>query len=109
MCVDCWLRMHRCMKPLRSPPHLIKDIIRHVADDHGQQITKLPGLCMHNTTIFTLLPLASADSTNVARNIRIDSPWKGTYSPQSKETRASILLEELESINSTGSLEYWET
>ncbi|MGK9559302.1 hypothetical protein O6495_24055, partial [Salmonella enterica subsp. enterica] len=52
--------------------------------------------------------LASADSTNVARNIGIDSAWKGTYSPQSKETRAYVLAERIESFNSTGTLEYCE-
>ncbi|HGF0958712.1 TPA: class I SAM-dependent methyltransferase [Yersinia enterocolitica] len=74
----------------------------------GQPITKLHGLRMLNPTIFTRLPLASADSTNVARNIGIDSAWKGTYSPQSKETRASILVERIESFNGAGALNYCE-
>ncbi|EKN3715158.1 TPA: hypothetical protein ACJIYU_000564 [Yersinia enterocolitica] len=91
--------------PLKAVARL-KDIIRHVVDAHGQPITKLHGLRMLNPTIFTRLPLASADSTNVARNIGIDSAWKGTYSPQSKETRASILVERIESFNSAGSLDY---
>ena len=86
----------------------MKDIIRHVVDSHSRPITKLHGLRMLNKDIFTRLPLASADSTNVARNIGIDSAWKGTYSPQSKETRAYVLAERIESFNSTGTLEYCE-
>ncbi|BFI50501.1 hypothetical protein KD2_29440 [Yersinia pseudotuberculosis] len=93
--------------PLKAVARL-KDIIRHVVDEHGQPHTKLHGLRMLNPTIFTRLPLASADSTNVARNIGIDSAWKGTYSPRSKETRTSILVERIESFNSAGTLDYCE-
>ncbi len=50
----------------------MKDLIRHIVDGHGQPVTKLHGLRMLNPLIFTKLPLASADSTNVARNIGID-------------------------------------
>lgn len=67
-------------------------------------ICKLHGLRMLNPTIFSKLPLASADSTNVARNIGIDSAWRGTYQPKSKETRAVILTERIESFNSAGTL-----
>ncbi|MDC7863915.1 hypothetical protein TH59_02950 [Pantoea ananatis] len=63
---------------------------------------------MLNPLIFTKLPLASADSTNVARNIGIDKAWSGAYSPASKETRASVLVERIESHNSPGSLVYCE-
>ncbi|WP_132928035.1 hypothetical protein [Sodalis ligni] len=86
----------------------MKDIIRHIVDVHGQPITKLHGLRMLNPEIFTKLPLSSADSTNVAQNIGKDCNWKGTYQPQSKETRASILVERIESANSTGALIYCE-
>lgn len=94
--------------PLKAVARL-KDIIRHVVDIHGQPITKLHGLRMLNPTIFTRLPLSSADSTNVARNIGLDKKWKGTYQPESKETRASILVERIEAHNSTSSLNYCET
>lgn len=66
----------------------------------GQPICKLHGLRMLNPAIFTELPLSSADSTNVARNIGIDSAWKGTYQPRSKETRAVVLTERIEAYNS---------
>ncbi|EPZ7023451.1 hypothetical protein ACXPJX_000303 [Serratia marcescens] len=84
----------------------MKDIIRHVVDKHGQPICKLHGLRMLNPQIFTKLPLSSADSTNVARNIGIDKKWKGAYSPASKETRAAVLSERIEAFNSPGTLEY---
>lgn len=86
----------------------MRDIIRHVVDEHGQPITKLHGLRMLNHLIFTKLPLASADSTNIARNIGIDKKWKGAYPPFSKETRAYVMAERIESFNSASSLNYCE-
>lgn len=54
-----------------------------------------------NPAVFEHVPLASADSTNVARNIGIDARWKGTYAPASKETRAAVLVERIERTVST--------
>lgn len=75
-----------------------------ICDGDNRPICKLHGLRMLNPAIFSKLPLSSADSTNVARNIGIDSAWKGTYQPKSKETRAVILTERIESFNSAGEL-----
>ncbi|ECX2216712.1 hypothetical protein AOZ22_21860 [Salmonella enterica subsp. enterica serovar Newport] len=86
----------------------MKDLIRHIIDVHGMPVTKLHGLRMLNPLIFTRLPLASADSTNVARNIGIDKAWSGAYAPASKETRAALMVERIESYNSPGSLTYCE-
>lgn len=86
----------------------MKDLIRHVVDENGFPAAKLHGLRMLNPQIFTQLPLASADSTNVARNIGIDKSWSGSYSPASKETRAALLVERVESNNSASSLNYCE-
>lgn len=58
---------------------------------------KLHGLRMLNPVITTKVPLASADSTNVARNIKIDKAWTGSYAPHTKETRADVLVERIES------------
>jgi hypothetical protein len=80
------------------------EAIQHICNDDGQPKCKLHGLRMLNPEIFTQLPLASADSTNVARNIGIDSAWRGTYSPQSKETRTSIMVERIEHFNSADRL-----
>lgn len=67
-----------------------------ICDDQGRPKTKLHGLRMLNPGIFSKLPLASADSCNVARNVGIDQAWKGTYVPASKTTRALILMERIE-------------
>lgn len=65
-------------------------------DDVGRPIAKLHGLRMLDPTVFSHLPLSSADSTNVARNIGIDSKWRGTYTPKTNEARAQILMERIE-------------
>ena len=84
------------------------EAIGAVCDHAGRPICKLHGLRMLNPVIFSKLPLSSADSTNVARNIGIDSAWKGTYQPKSKETRAVVLTERIESYNSAAALEGWD-
>ena len=60
-------------------------------------MVKLHGLRMLNPVVFGAVPLASADSTNVARNIKFDSAWKGTYTPATKEGRVDVLVERIES------------
>lgn len=75
-----------------------------ICGEDNRPICKLHGLRMLNPAIFTKLPLSSADSTNVARNIGIDSAWRGTYQPKSKETRAHILTERIESFNAADEL-----
>jgi hypothetical protein len=90
----------------RKAVEKLKDVIRHVVDNNGYPITKLHGLRMLNQAVFKHIPLSTADSTNVARNIGIDKSWKGSYSPYSKETRASIMVERIESVNSASSLKY---
>jgi hypothetical protein len=88
-------------RPARALPRLV-EAVRRIADERGRPVCKLHGLRMLNRDLFTHLPLSSADSTNAARNAKIDSAWKGTYQPASKETRVSILVERLESSNSPG-------
>lgn len=86
----------------------IKDIMRHIVDNYGYPKAKIHMLRGLNKNVFTKLPFASADSTNIARNIGIDKNWRGTYQPQSKETRAWILRERIESFNSASKLIYDE-
>jgi len=81
-----------------------KTVLREICDKDGYPICKLHGLRMLNPKIFTELPLASADSTNVAINIGYDSAWRGTYIPKGKELRAQILVERIESYNSATTL-----
>jgi len=77
-----WSRMHDCMLA--------------ACDESGQPKAKLHGLRMLNPTIFSQLPLSSADSTNVARNIGIDQRWSGPYVPPSKDVRALVLIDRIE-------------
>lgn len=75
------------------------EAIGAICNDRGQPITRLHGLRCLNPELFTALPLSGADSTMIARNIGIDSAWKGTYQPRSKETRTVILAERIEDHN----------
>ena len=71
----------------------------------GQPAVKLHGLRMLSHRSVTAVPLASADSTNVARNIGIDGNWaSGVYLPATKETRAVVLTERIESWQSPARL-----
>ena len=79
---DWWARMGEAM--------------RVACDDDGRPITKLHGLRMLNPTVFSQIPLASADSTNVARNVGIDKRWNGPYPPLTAATRAMVLAERIE-------------
>lgn len=78
----------------------ISRAMRTVCNDDGEPMVRLHGLRMLNPEIFTRLPFASADSTNVARNIGIDQAWRGTYMPPTKEARAALMRARIESHNS---------
>ena len=78
----------------------VQGAIQAICDEDGYPICKIHGLRVLNHRIFTKIPLTSADSTNVAQNIGIDSAWRGTYQPTKKDTRATILVERIESHNS---------
>lgn len=67
-----------------------------VCDDDGFPRVRLHGLRMLDPVIFSHLPLASADSCNVARNIGIDERWHGPYVPRSRHMRALIILDRIE-------------
>lgn len=76
-----------------------------VCDKEGRPVCKLHGLRMLNPEVFSRLPLASADSTNVAQNVGIDSAWRGTYTPASKDMRALVMRTRIESHSS---LTFWQ-
>ena len=65
-------------------------------DKDGRPLTKLHGLRMLDPTVFSHLPLSSADSTNVARNMGIDKAWTGPYVPTSPMVRATVLASRVE-------------
>lgn len=67
-----------------------------LCDRSGRPVCKLHGLRMLNPAVFSRLPLSSADSTNIARNIAIDVHWKGGNSPSNKDVRAMVMRERIE-------------
>lgn len=76
-----------------------------ICDRNGNPLAKIHGLRMLNQDIFTRLPFASADSTNIAQNIGIDNKWRGTYTPPSKDARATVLRLRIESQQS---VTFWD-
>lgn len=77
--------------------HRMGEAMEAICDEQGRPMAKLHGLRMLNPTVFSQLPLASADSTNVARNIGIDSAWTGQYMKGlTKDVRAMVLRERIE-------------
>jgi hypothetical protein len=73
--------------------------MRVVCNDDGQPSVKLHGLRMLDPLIFSRLPLTSADSTNIGRNVGIDKNWRGSYLPPTKEARATVMRSRIESHN----------
>lgn len=74
----------------------VNEAMEVVAPD-GHPRCKLHGLRMLDPTIFSAIPLSSADSCNVARNIGIDSRWeKGYMAGMSKPVRAYVLANRIE-------------
>lgn len=78
----------------------INDAMKVCCDDLGRPKTKIHGLRMLWPQAFTQIPLSSADSTNVARNIGIDSAWTGSYLPPTKAWRGMTIAERIEMHNS---------
>lgn len=72
------------------------EIMAVCCDEDGMPLVKLHGLRMLDPVIFSHLPLASADSCNVARNVGIDQAWNGPYAPRSRSMRALIMMERIE-------------
>lgn len=73
-----------------------------ICDEDGMPRTKLHGLRMLDPVIFSHLPLSSADSCNVARNVGIDAKWNGPYAPKSKHMRALVMMDRIEGHASAG-------
>lgn len=76
------------------------EAMRVICDREGRPGAKIHGLRMLNRAVFTQFPFASADSTNIARNIGIDQAWRGPYPPASKDARAAVMRERIESHQS---------
>ena len=76
-----------------------------ICDKDGRPLCKLHGLRMLNPAVFQHLPLSSADSTNIARNVGIDKKWKGTYLPVNRGARAVVLRQRIEA---TQAATFWD-
>lgn len=72
------------------------EVMAVACDSEGFPRVKLHGLRMLDPVIFSHLPLASADSVNVARNIGIDTKWTGPYVPRSQAARATVIIDRIE-------------
>lgn len=72
------------------------EVMSACCDEDGMPLTKLHGLRMLDPVIFSHLPLSSADSCNVARNVGIDAKWNGPYAPKSKHMRALVMMDRIE-------------
>jgi hypothetical protein len=81
------------------------DMLDAICDPEGRPLVKLHGLRMLDPGVFSKVPLASADSTNVARNVGLDSAWRQSYAPRSRAMRALILMERIERHASAA---YWD-
>lgn len=77
----------------------INQAMEIICDSDGIPFCKIHGLRMLNLEIFTRLPLASADSSNIARNIKMDTRWNGAYQPPDKASRAYLIRKRIESQN----------
>lgn len=80
----------------RSWWNRMADAMDAITDDEGFPFAKLHGLRMLDPGIFSYIPLASADSTNVARNIGIDIRWTGPYVPKTAKMRAMVIMDRIE-------------
>lgn len=83
----------------------MREAMNVICDKNGRPGCKIHGLRMLNPEVFKQFPFSSADSTNIGRNIGLDSQWKGTYVPPTKEARAMIMRERIESHQS---LVFWD-
>lgn len=75
------------------------EAMRVACDDEGAPLARLHGLRMLAPAVFSRLPLASADSTNIARNVGLDQHWRGPYLPSTREARALVLRQRIELHN----------
>lgn len=71
-------------------------IMREACDEEGRPRCKLHGLRMLAPNVFSQVPLASADSCNVALNIGLDQRWRGPYAPLTEAQRAHVIAERIE-------------
>lgn len=74
--------------------------MRILCDNHQPRckVHMLRGL---DVEVFSMYPFASADSTNAARNCRLENRWSGTYEPPSTSWKARVIMARIEAFNSS--------
>lgn len=77
----------------------MEQVMRTACDNEGRPWCRLHGLRMLDPEVFTRFPFASVDSTNIGRNIGIDQAWTGSYQPNTKEGRATVMRDRIEAHN----------
>lgn len=68
------------------------------------RLPKLHGLRMLNPAITSRVPLSSGDSTMVCRNVGDPRAWTGSYAPKTREARADVLVERIESVETPATM-----
>ena len=84
----------------------MNEAMRTICDDAGQPPCKLHGLRMLDPNVFTRFPFASADSTNIGRNVGIDQKWIGPYAPPTKESRVKLITDRIEHHNAPSAYDF---
>lgn len=84
----------------------MNEAMRVICDDAGQPPCKLHGLRMLDPQVFTRFPFASADSTNIGKNIGIDCRWQGPYAPPTKEARVQSMRSRIEHHNAPAAYDF---
>lgn len=77
----------------------MREVMHVCTDQHGRPLCKLHGLRMLSVDIVSRIPLASADSTNVAQNCGL-VPRFGSYAPPTRSQRCEVIAARIEAQNS---------
>lgn len=77
----------------------MREAMNAICDDLGRPLCRLHGLRMLDPRIFSEYPLASADSTNAARNCSSADRF-GMYKPATGAQRAAVIADRIEAHNS---------
>tara|TARA_R110002126_G_scaffold8882_2_gene40914 strand:+ start:366 stop:1097 length:732 start_codon:yes stop_codon:yes gene_type:complete len=80
--------------------------LKSICNSDGQPRVKLHGMRMLNPEVFRHMPLASADSTNVAQNMGLS--WGGRYEPRVKSAKGVIIADRIEAVQSPQSWRNYE-
>jgi len=73
------------------------EILPYGCDEEGFPLCKLHGFRQLDPVITSHVPYSSADSTNAAINIGMDQRWDGPYMPRSRDVRAIVIMDRIES------------